>query len=152
MDFRYHPIIENLKVNEDGSEIIYLGKSLISKTYTRKENSIPMQVVNIGRKIVTVMRLVNEAWNGVAENADFITKRIDEDKPIHYSNLCWSKRGQGISHRSSKNFNAPKFNAEQYKELLTEIKKAETITAFLKRKNISTKAFYTAKRKYEKNQ
>ena len=151
MNYRHHPVLEDLKVNEDGTEIIYQGKKLDPKTYDRNTNSIAMQVVAIKYKTVTVMRLVNECWNGESENVDFITKKIDETKSNHYSNLCWSKRGQGISHKSSKNFNAPKFDQAQYKKLLTEIEPNETITEFLKRKKISTKAYYTAKKKYEKN-
>jgi len=74
MEFRNHPILEGLKVNEDGTEIIYLGEKVASKTYNRKGNIIQMEVISIKNKSVTVMRLVNECWNGTAENADYITK------------------------------------------------------------------------------
>jgi hypothetical protein len=151
MEFRHHPVLEGLQVNEDGTEIIYLGKKLEPKNYERKGNSIEMEVVGIKYKVVTVMRLVNECWNGERENADFITKKIDYEKGNHYSNLCWSKRGVGISHNNSPEFGAkPKFTEQEFKDLKKEIKPGETITKFLKRKAISTKAFYTAKNKYEK--
>ncbi|WP_264521172.1 hypothetical protein [Flavobacterium sp. N1994] len=153
MEFRYHPILEGLKVNEDGTEIIYLGKKLEPKIYEREGKSIPMQVVNIKYKNITVMRLVNECWNSVSENLDYITKRIDPEKGNHYSNLCWSKQGVGLSHNNSPNFGAkPKFSEQEFKNLKAEIKPGETITVFLKRKKVSTKAYYTAKKKYEKKQ
>ena len=151
MEFRHHPVLEGLKVNEDGTEIIYLGKKLEPKSYERKSKSIDMLVVNIRYKVITVMRLVNECWNGECENLDYITKKIDYEKSNHYSNLCWSKKGVGLSHNnnSPKFGTKPKFSESEYLELKKEIYPGEKITEFLKRKKVSTKAFYTAKKRYE---
>ena len=152
MEFRNHPVLEGLKVNEDGTEIIYQGKKLEPKTYERQGKSIAMETVGIRYRTVTVIRLVNECWNGECENSDYITKKIDYNKSNHYSNLCWSKKGVGLSHDNSPNFGTkPKFTEQEYKDLKDEIKDGETITDFLKRKKVSTKAFYTAKNKYEKD-
>lgn len=150
MNYRYHPILADLKVNEDGTEIIYQSKKLEVKIYDRTNKSVPMHVVNINKKSITVMRLVCECWHGMPENPELIVKRIDETKTFHYSNLCWSKRGVGVSHNGKSNFNVnPKFSEYEYRELLSEIKPKEGITEFLKRKNVSSKAYYTAKNKYE---
>lgn len=151
MEFRYHPILEGLKVNEDGTEIIYQGTSLPIKTYNRVNKSVAMKIVNINHKTITTMRLVCECWLGLSENPELVVKKIDQTKAEHYSNLCWSKHGVGVSHNTKSNFNVhPKFSESEYKKLLTEINSKETITAFLLRKKISTKAYYTAKKRYEK--
>lgn len=151
MESRYHPIIEGLRVNEDGTEIIYQGKKLEPKTYKRKNNSIPMSVVNINYKNITVMRLVNECWNGMSENLDYITKKINPENGNHYSNLCWSKQGVGLSHDSSTNFiTKPKLSEPEYIKLKKDKPQSESLMAYLKRVKISTKAYYTAKKKYEK--
>ncbi|MBF6607474.1 MAG: hypothetical protein ITG00_01915 [Flavobacterium sp.] len=145
MNYKYHPILEDLKVNEDGTSIIYKGEVLTPRTYVRKTNTVPSEVVFVGYKVVTVMRVVCECWHGLSENTDFVVRKLDQAKGNHYSNLCWSKQGL-----SSENFNTlPKFSEEEFIKLKTEQKKDETLTAFLKRKKISIKAYYTAKNRYE---
>ena len=147
--FRYHPVVEGLKVNEDGTSIIYKGEEVISKTYDRKNNSIPIQMVTVASKSVTVMRLVCECWHGMSDNLGFVVKKVDPEKGNHYANLCWSKQGTGFSHNSPGININPKFSEDQYKELLAEKDPNETLKAFLKRKEVSNKAYYTAKRRYE---
>ena len=150
MNYRNHPILENLKVNENGTSIIYHDEALTSKTYERKGNTIPMEIVAIGSKTVTVMRLVCECWHGMSENIGFIVKKIDPSKGNHYSNLCWSIQGTGYSHNTKSNFNTtPKFTEKAYRKLLTEKDPNETLTAFLKRKKVGSKAYYSAKKRYE---
>lgn len=68
MAYRYHPEIEGLKVNEDGSEVIYCGESLSInqlKSTTRKD---PMKYVYFNSKTCSVAKLVCESWHGMADN------------------------------------------------------------------------------------
>jgi hypothetical protein len=150
MKYRYHPILEDLKVNEDGTDIVYKTKSLDIKIYARANKSVLMKIVNINHKTLTTMRLVCECWHGMPENPELVVKKIDQQKGEHYSNLCWSKHGVGVSHNSKSIFNVlPKFTEAQFIELMSELKPKEDITKFLKRKKVSTKAYYSAKKRYE---
>jgi len=149
MNYRNHPIVEGLRVNEDGTSIIYKGEALVSKTYERKNNSVPMEIVAVGYKTVTVMRLVCECWHGMSKNLDYVVKKVNQTAGNHYSNLCWSVQGTGFSHNSPGINTKPKFTEAQFKKLLAEKSPTETLQAFLKRKNVSNKAYYTAKNRYE---
>src|SRR5690606_21897336 len=97
MEFRYHPILEGLSVNEDGTEILMNGESLSIKTYQPKHTRIPVRMVDIGRKKVSVPRLVLETWQGMPENLDCAARRHDERKGDHYTNLYWGRKGTTIS-------------------------------------------------------
>jgi len=80
-------------------------------------------------------------------------QKLDESKGNHYSNLCWSKKGVGLSHNSKSNFNVhPKFTKEEFEAFVKKQNPKETITAYLKRTKTSTKAYYTAKKKYDKKE
>lgn len=94
MNYRYHPIIEGLKINEDGSEITYMGEklNLVKMTRTARKKTDHLSV-NFGGRTFSVSRLVCEAWNGLAENIDMYAIRLDNNKGFHYSNLFWAKRG-----------------------------------------------------------
>lgn len=146
-EFRYHPIIEGLKVNEDGTEI-YLNNELI-KQYQCSNGK--MTVVN--NKTLTTMRLVCEAWHGMSENKEYVVKKVDEAKGQHYSNLQWSKRGQGISHKSSKNFCRPaKWTKKEFLEVKAQRMQGENILDFFKRCKINLKTYYIYNRKYGKKE
>ncbi len=149
MNYRNHPIVEGLKVNEDGTSIMFQGKELSPKEYSRPNNSIPMLVVSVNRKTVTVMRLVSECWIGMPESLELVVKKIDPTKGNHYTNLCWSRQGYGLSHNSPSIYSKPKFSEAQYRELLAKKKSNESIKSLLKRENVSNKAYYTAKNRYE---
>jgi hypothetical protein len=152
MNYRKHPILESLTVNEDGTSIIYQGEALTPKTYERKSKCVPIQMVTVCNKSVTVMRLVCECWHGMPENLEFVVKKIDQAKGNHYSNLCWSKQGLGLSHNSKSNFGvSAKLNEAAFKKLKSEKDPTESLTAFLKRKKIGKRAYYTARNKYEKS-
>lgn len=145
MNYKYHPILENLRVNEDGTSILYHGKPLEAKAYERKTNTVPMEVVTVNKKNVTVMRLVCECWHGLSENRAYVVRKIDPAKGNHYSNLCWSKQGL-----QSPNFNTlPKYTKEEFEQLQAERDRNESVAAFLRRRNISEKTYYAAKKRYE---
>lgn len=146
-EFRYHPIIEGLKVNEDGTEI-YLNNELI-KQYQYSNGK--MTVVN--NKTLTTMRLVCEAWHGMSENKEYVVKKVDKTKGQHYSNLQWSKRGQSINHKSSKNFSGKNLlSKEEFLELNSSRKDGEVILDFIKHIGMTTTNYYIYNRKYGKKE
>lgn len=142
-EFRYHPLVEGLKVNEDGTEILLNGNPLPIRSY---KNGIS---VSISNKQVTTMRLVCECWHGVAENGDYIVKKIDETKDSHYSNLAWSKRGQGLSHEFAKNFcGKNRLTKEEFLEKNKSRKEGEHILEFIKRIGMTTTNYYKYRKLY----
>lgn len=149
MEYRYHPVIEGLKCNEDGSEIMYKDKKLVAKSYPRKDTDGTQQLVHLFTKNISVVRLVCECWNGMSDNMDFIPRRIDESKGNHYSNLFWSKRGQELNPKFKKPL---KLSKPRYFEIKAEIKRSGMkVMEFLKQsKETSATSYYNAKKEYEK--
>lgn len=94
MPLRYHPEIEGLKVNEDGTEVYYLGEPLEVKIIDRKEREIneTPYVVFLG-KTHSVGKLVCECWNGMPDNPRWCATRIEKEKGFHYTNLQWRPCG-----------------------------------------------------------
>lgn len=93
MEFRYHPIIEDLKINEDGSEIIYKGERLEPAKMNRTARNSDTVLVYFNRFTKSVARLVCEAWHGLAPDIDHNATRVENDKGFHYKNLYWAKKG-----------------------------------------------------------
>lgn len=95
MAYRYHPEIEGLKVNEDGTEVILNGDPLEVKLIERKSRakSDTPYVVFFGRAH-SVGKLVCEAWNGMADNPRWCASRKDRNKGYHYTNLEWKPCGK----------------------------------------------------------
>ena len=136
-EFRYHPLVEGLKVNEDGTEVLLNNTPLKISNYS---NGV---FVTINKKQVTTMRLVCECWHGLAENGDFVVKKIDESKSAHYSNLTWSKRGQGLSHEFANNFcGKNRLTKEEFLEKNKGRKDGEPIVDFIKRIGMTTTNYY----------
>lgn len=93
MDFRYHPILEGLKVNEDGSVITYNGEKLRTYKMNRTARNSDTQLVSFNGSTFSVARLVCECWHGMAPSIDYNATRVENEKGFHYSNLYWAKKG-----------------------------------------------------------
>lgn len=91
MAYRYHPEIEGLKVNEDGTEVLFNGEPLDVRLSSGR-SEMPY-VVFFGRAH-SVGKLVCEAWNGMADNPRWCASRIDRDKGYHFTNLEWKPCGK----------------------------------------------------------
>ncbi len=91
--FRYHPEIEGLKVNEDGTEIIYFGEELKARGFDRKEREADTLVVHFLGRTHSVGKLICECWHGMRENSGQCATRKDKKKGFHYTNLYWAKCG-----------------------------------------------------------
>lgn len=88
-EFRYHPEIEGLKVNEDGSEII-LNEQKVEVV----ERQDKFKHIYYKNKIVGVSRLILECWVGIAPEPKLVAKHKDLDQSnFHYTNLEWGTRG-----------------------------------------------------------
>ena len=151
MEYRYHPIIENLKVSEDGSEILRNGQAVIIASDHPEHMRNPRRIVRFGKKNVTVIRLVCEAWHGISPTGEHAARRVDESKGDHYSNLFWGKKGMTIS--SAKGVVQPtlKMTPDVYANIIKRSKK-ESIRAILKELDISENRFYQYRKKHVKKE
>ena len=144
--FRYHPIVEGLKVNEDGSVIMINDREVRQYPIKGTES----RIVKIKNKTVSVAKLICETWNGFADSPEYVASKIDENGTMHYTNLEWRKRGQGTSHSRSNNFNR-KFKFPTRKSLTEFIDSKPSslnMKEFLKVNKISESAFYGAKKRF----
>lgn len=149
MQHRYHPIIEGLKVNEDGSEILMNGQPVIIASDHPLHMRNPRKIVRFGKKNVTVIRLVCEAWHGISPTGEHAARRVDESAGDHYSNLYWGKKGHTIS--SAKGVVQPtlKMTPEVYANVMKRSEN-ETIRDVLKELDISENRFYQYRKKHVK--
>lgn len=142
-EFRYHPIIEGLKVNEDGTEVILNDRKLfISETYIDKSKAVRRHV-NINNRSITINRLVCECFHGLAPNRDFSATQINETKGQHYTNLYWAKKGMRINpvrHR--------KVSEEDHKEIQKRLKAGEMIKDIIKDYPFTNATYCNFKRNY----
>lgn len=90
MEFRYHPIIEELRVNEDGTEI-YLKDILLRSFENDKTRENPTLKVNFNSKGHSITKLICEAWNGLREHSGQRVSKVDILAGNHYSNLEWKE-------------------------------------------------------------
>lgn len=93
MAYKYHPEIEGLKVNEDGTQVLYCGELLAIKTVNRKERNSDTKYVTLRGKPFTIGKLVCECWNGLSDNPRWCATRKEKEKGFHYSNLIWAPCG-----------------------------------------------------------
>lgn len=95
-EFRYHPLIEGLKVNEDGTEVLLNDKKLLIKEFYVEETKRIRRYVYLCSRNITITRLVCECFHGLAENRGLSATLIDPEKGNHYTNIYWAKRGMKI--------------------------------------------------------
>lgn len=89
--YKYHPEIEGLKCNEDGSEILLNGSPL---NINISDNG--WQYITYRRKKFGITKLVCECWVGVQPYSKARVYRKDDDiNNNHYTNLYWAKHGYG---------------------------------------------------------
>jgi len=88
MELRYHPIIEELLINENGTEI-YFKNVLLRAFENDKTRETPTLKVNFLNRAHSVAKLVCEAWNGLREHSGQRVSKIDSLSDNHYSNLQW---------------------------------------------------------------
>jgi hypothetical protein len=96
MAYRYHPEIEGLKCNADGSEVLFNGKLLKQREMPQKNKKTSMIYVIVRSKAFSIAKLVCECWNGMAANPRWCALRKDRNKGYHYTNLFFAPCGTQI--------------------------------------------------------
>ena len=144
MESRYHPVIEGMRVNEDGTEIFIDNNPLRIKT-----ESAGSRYVHIGDKRVTVIRLICECWHGMPEFGK-AARRVDERSGDHYSNLYWGSRGMTLNSAKYRAYEPRPIiiTLDQFKALQKRKEKRELGKA-LTELGLSRNAYLNAEKRYK---
>ena len=91
-EYRYHPEIEGLKTNENGSEVLYNEQPQQIKV--RKSGNHPFRYIYFGGQTIGIARLILECWSGMPPIPKLTARHKDGDYTnYHYSNLEWANVG-----------------------------------------------------------
>lgn len=129
MAYRYHPEIEGLKVNENGTEVIYLGEKLTPKTLKRTERESSMRYVYFLGRTHSVAKIVCECWNGLSENPRWYATRKIKADGFHYNNLFWAPCGTNPEAKKRKQHKNSKIAKEDIPVIEKRLKAGETLKA-----------------------
>ena len=129
MAYRYHPEIEGLKLNEDGSEVLLNGELLTVGKLKRTSRNSDMLYVYFKNKTYSVAKLVCECWNGMADNPRWYATRKEKVKGFHYSNLIWAPCGTNLQPRDRKRSNKSRVTEAEVKKIEKRLLNGETLSA-----------------------
>lgn len=144
MNYRYHPIIAELRLNEDGTEI-YFNEVLLRSFENDKNRKTPTLKVNFHSRAHSVAKLVCETWNGLRENSALRVSKIDLLKGNHYSNLEWK---EGASNGVGKF--KQKINPSDIDDIIELLEGSKTIREIASIYNVDTATIGRIKNKYAK--
>lgn len=141
-EYRYHPEIEGLKTNEDGSEI-FLNEVAV-EIKVRKSGNHPFRYFYYKGNQIGLARLIMECWNGMPPTPKLSAKHIDGNyNNYHYTNLQWGANGGNAK-------NPPKLNPEQKAEVLAKIKAGKCDSEIAKEYGVSRNAIFNIRKKQQK--
>jgi hypothetical protein len=150
MAYRYHPEIEGLKLNEDGSEILLNGESLLVGKLKRTSRNSDMLYVYFRNRTYSVAKLVCECWNGMSDNPRWYATRKEKTKGFHYTNLFWAPCGTNPNARNSKRSNTSKVTEVAVKIIEQRLKNGETLKAIARDYNTSDMSISRIKKQMNK--
>lgn len=149
MAYRYHPEIEGLKVNEDGSEVIYLGERLEVKQASRSDRKNEMKYVYFLKRTHSVAKLVCECWHGMAENPRWCATRKVKENGFHYTNLYFAPCGTNpaMGTKKVKRSKLSKLSEADVIAVQKRLKKGDTLKSIANDYNTSDMTISRIKRK-----
>lgn len=137
MEYRQHPLIEGLKLNEDGSQIVYKGCLLTVRIYRPKNRNVSILKVYLANKNFTVAKLICECWNGLRPSRKYCIKKRNQQAGLHYSNLYWEIIGAGNLLTGSLRDKFSKVKTEDLPIVISRIKKGHRLMDIAKDYNTS---------------
>jgi len=152
MAYRYHPEIEGLKVNEDGSSVLCCGETLEVKEANRKERNTDLKYVYFKGRSNSVAKLVCECWNGMADNPRWCATRIEKSKGFHYTNLEWKPCGFNpkMGTKEVKRSSLSQLSKKDVEKIEKRLEKGDTLKAIAKDFNTSDMSISRIKKKMNK--
>lgn len=150
MESRYHPILEGLKVNEDGSEIIYCGEKLRTYKMNRTARNSDTQLVSFNGSTFSVARIVCECWHGMAKTLEYNATRIKNENGFHYTNLYWAKKGVNTNYDQIKfpRAKSSKIPESDIPKIVKRLKKGETLKSIAKDYNTTDMSISRIRKRY----
>lgn len=126
MELKAHPVIEELLVNENGTEFIYKGETLKIHVWSVREGeNFQRKRVCILNQTIPVAKLVCEAFNGMRLDKSYSLHRKDFNPDNnHYSNLFWAK-GSRLRTKKTKRPKNSKISDKDIPEIVRRIKAKE---------------------------
>ena len=141
--YRYHPVIDGLCVNEDGSEVMYFGKNLPIRSYIIGRANVHTTCVHVIRRRINVKKIVLECWHGMRQNRSYCAKMVDSQKGTHYTNLIWARCGGGLEATASQ-----KLTDEDWAAIKSRLQANEALASIARDYNVSEMIIGRKKRKY----
>lgn len=135
--YSYHPEIEGLKTNEDGTEVLLNGKLLESKPLKLKGVETEMLYIVYNGQPKSVPKLVCECWHGMADNPRWVATRKEMEKGFHYTNLYFTSRGKNPSAQKNRNFTRSKIKKDDVPIIKKRLSQGDTLKAIAKDYNTS---------------
>lgn len=151
MAYRYHPEVEGLKVNEDGSSVLYLGESLDVKDSGRKERETDLKYVYFKRRTHSVAKLICECWHGMADNPRWFATRKVKANGFHYTNLFWAPCGTNPEKKDAKRAKSSRISKADIPKIEARLKNGETLKAIAKDYNTSDMSISRIKKRMQNN-
>jgi hypothetical protein len=139
LKFQHHPLIDGLKVNEDGSQLIYNREPVRIDKQVRKNGHESLRVNFGGHKSISVLKLICEAWNGERDTNQVVC-HIGDKKNNHYTNLQWSYGNQSAFKRA--------IQEDEIPAILADLKsKEKSLKAIAKKHNKSHQSVLRLRRR-----
>jgi len=144
MEFRNHPIIKGLRINENGSEI-YKDGVLLRAFENDKNRKNPTLKVNFNGVAHSVAKLVCEAWNKPREHIGQRASKINDLGDNHYSNLEWREgASNGVGQFKQK------IKPDDIDDIIELLKNKHPVIKIAKTYNVNPCTIYRIKNNYVK--
>lgn len=138
-EYRYHPEIEGLKVNEDGTEVFLHDKPVELKKKRRPSGYI-YRYFFYKKYQIGLAKIVLECWKGLADNKSLTAIHINDVNNFHYSNLKWGKK-------AGNNRFPQKLTEDQKTEILEKLAQGQQGAVIAREYNVNKNAIYQLKNK-----
>lgn len=143
-----HPLLEELQINEDGTQIIWRCQHLDIKSYKRARNNYAQKIVNFNSQTHTVIKLICETYNELKPKPGMVVKRKDFNPDNdHYTNLYWTTRGGSRTKKTSR-ASSSKISEKDIDVILERIDAGDTLRLIAKDFNTSDMSISRIKKKY----
>lgn len=145
--YAIHPLLPDLKVNEDGTEVIWRGKLLKISIRNDERYKTIIRRVNFNGRTYRVSRLVCECWHGMGE-VDQKVRKYDVTAGDHFNNLFWATQSEYVKNHQFKFITCKaKIQPEHYDNVMLRLKAGESMTSIAKSYNATAMAVHRVKKK-----
>lgn len=143
-----HPILKQLLINEDGTQIFWQGNPLDVKKHKRPGRNYEYKTLNLNCQTHTLSKIICETYNSLRPNIDMVVKRKDfNPNNDHYTNLYWAERG-GSRTKKTKRVSSSKISEKDIEVIIERIKAGEPLNVIAIAYHTSDMSIYRIKKNY----